>query len=601
MQKEVIIKNIIKDLKVSNPNQWYSKLKRMMSYDQRVTNDIVVDEICHLSDQEQAEHLAEHFSSVSREYKPLKSEDIHIPHIPENTIPLFTPFSVLPYLKKIKINKSNVLGDIPARIIKDFSEYICLPYCDILNTMVKRGEYPYIWKKEIQTPVPKVFPPTNVRQLRNISGLLNFDKVAQSIFGEMITSDMQDNIDPSQYGNQRKTSIQHYLMKMIHTILLNLDGKQNRGNFAVIASLIDWQEAFPRQCHKLGTEAFLKMGVRPALLPMLVNFFQDRRMSVKWHGKLSETKLLNGSGPQGSTIGLLEYLAQSNKNANCVDPELRYKFIDDLTILEIVNLLTIGISSYNIKTHIPSDIPTHNQYIKGENLKSQSYINTISDWTEKQQMKLNHKKSNIMIFNYSKKSQFTTRLAMEGEILPVVKKTKLLGTIITDDLRWEENTSSLVKKANARLLLLRKAKEYTNCKSDLKIIYISYIRSILEQSSVIWHSSLTSDNQNDIERIQKNALRIILGDQYKSYKSALNSLQIESLIERREQLALKFAKNCIDNEKTKALFPLREKKHQMQVRKNEKYKVLSTKTERLKNSTVPYLQRLLNKDDGKKK
>ena len=57
-------------------------------------------------------------------------------------------------------------------------------------------------------------------------------------------------------------------------------------------------------------------------------------MSVKWHGKSSSVKLLNGSGPQGSTIGLLEYLAQSNQNANCVEPELRFKFIDDLTILE---------------------------------------------------------------------------------------------------------------------------------------------------------------------------------------------------------------------------------------------------------------------------
>ena len=84
---------------------------------------------------------------------------------------------------------------------------------------------------------------------------------------------------------------------------------------------------------------------------------------MKWHGTLSEVKQLNGSGPQGSTIGLLEYLAQSNNNADCVDVEERFKWIDDLSILEIVNLLTICLSSYSIKQHIPNNIHVANHYI----------------------------------------------------------------------------------------------------------------------------------------------------------------------------------------------------------------------------------------------
>ena len=42
--------------------------------------------------------------------------------------------------------------------------------------------------------------------------------------------------------------------------------------------------------------------------------------------------------------------------------EDRFKFVDDLTILEIVDLLTVGLTSYNIKQHVPSDINVHNQY-----------------------------------------------------------------------------------------------------------------------------------------------------------------------------------------------------------------------------------------------
>ena len=96
---------------------------------------------------------------------------------------------------------------------------------------------------------------------------------------------------------------------------------------------------------------------------------------------------------------------------------------------------------------------TDNGFIPATNLKSQSDIKKIEEWTDKNKMKLNQNKSNIMIFNPSKKFKFTTRLEMNGHTLPVVNKTKLLGTIISDDLKWDSNTKELVKKANQRMVL----------------------------------------------------------------------------------------------------------------------------------------------------
>ena len=88
-------------------------------------------------------------------------------------------------------------------------------------------------------------------------------------------SDMADKLDPAQYGNQKGISIQHYLVNMIHRILSVLDNNSRKDTFAVIASLIDWKDAFPRQCPKLGIESFIKNGVRPSLIPILVNYFQN--------------------------------------------------------------------------------------------------------------------------------------------------------------------------------------------------------------------------------------------------------------------------------------------------------------------------------------
>ena len=84
-------------------------------------------------------------------------------------------------------------------------------------------------------------------------------------------------------------------------------------------------------------------------------------MLVKRHGYKSTIRNLPEGGPAGSSIGLLEYLSQSNNNADCVSPEDRFKFVDDLTALEIVNLLTVGLASFNIKSQVPNDVPSHNQ------------------------------------------------------------------------------------------------------------------------------------------------------------------------------------------------------------------------------------------------
>ena len=89
--------------------------------------------------------------------------------------------------------------------------------------------------------------------------------------------------------------------------------------------------------------------------------------------------------------------------------------------------------------------------------------------------------------------------------------------MINNKLTWDSNTTFLVKKANARMRMLHKLVTFNVPIEDLKTIYILYIRSHLEQSCQVWHSSLTLENLTDIERVQKNALKIILQDKYESY------------------------------------------------------------------------------------
>ena len=134
-------------------------------------------------------------------------------------------------------------------------------------------------------------------------------------------------------------------------------------------------------------------------------------------------------------------------------------------------------------------------------------------------------------------------------------------------------------------------------KEHLKHIYKTFIRSNLEFSSTVWHSSLSMADRQDLERVQKAAVKVILKKDYVSYEEALSELKLESLNSRRETMALKFVKKSLENDNFSKLFPLKEKKHGMKSRKGEKYRVNSSNTNRHKGSAVPYLQGLLNKDD----
>ena len=245
---------------------------------------------------------------------------------------------------------------------------------------------------------------------------------------------MKPKMDPSQFGNEKGLSIQHYLVKIVNKILTILDTNNDDEKYAVVAQLVDWSKAFDRQDPKLGIESFIRNGVRPTLIPLLISYFQERKMIVKWHGLTSSTRDLPGGGPQSCTFGLLEYQSNSNNNADHVPPEMRFKFVDDLSVLDKLNLILQGLSSYYFKKHVASDIGINQKFLPSENFKSQEYLSQIENWTAENKMKLNVKKSKIMIFNFTLDFQFSARLYLENNLVETISQTKLLGTIIFSDL-----------------------------------------------------------------------------------------------------------------------------------------------------------------------
>ena len=94
--------------------------------------------------------------------------------------------------------------------------------------------------------------------------------------------------------------------------------------------------------------------------------------------------------------------------------------------------------------------------------------------------------------------------------------------------------------------------------------------------------------------------KVILKGYNDNYENALKTLKLDTLDKRREMLCLKFAKNCLKNEKMKKLFPLEKQGHHMKKRSQSIFKINQARTSRYKNSAIPFMQRLLNEDFKKR-
>ena len=142
----------------------------------------------------------------------------------------------------------------------------------------------------------------------------------------------------------------------------------------------------------------------------------------------------------------------------------------------------------------------------------------------------------------SRKSDFLPEFAFRNrENLEVVEETRLLGLVLTSDLKWYANTKSVYARAISKMWLLRRMKVL---KLDPHIIfdyYLKEIRVLAEQGVAIWNSGLTKGQDSDLEKIQKVALRIILADDYKSYDLACSYFGVKRLTERRLELCTNFA------------------------------------------------------------
>ena len=280
--------------------------------------------------------------------------------------------------------------------------------------------------------------------------------------------------------------------------------------------------------------------------------------------------------------------------------EIHLKYVDDLTLAEAVNLPQSLVSvpddvrpqpdMFHARTgHI---LPTEESSVYKQLIRTKEYA-------DNNEMQINLKKTKAILFNPCTSVDFMPDLRLDNQEVEVVEELRLLGVIVRSDMTWVSNTENMIDKANKRLWIVRRLKNLGAQEGDLIDLYIKQIRSVLELAVPAWHGAITQMERMDIERIQKCAAHIILGERYISYKQALKTLNMQSLQSRRDKLCLNFARKAEKHTKFEKWF---KPAHYSQNTRQEKFKYckVQARHNRFDKSPLSYLTRMLNSYHNRK-
>ena len=282
----------------------------------------------------------------------------------------------------------------------------------------------------------------------------------------------------------------------------------------------------------------------------------DRKQRVKLNGVYSEWLNVPAGVPQGTRLGPWLFLVLRNDLSLPDGSFAMWNFADDTTVLEIV--------------------PPSKQSAL------QQAIDFISTWSQDNRLQLNPSKCKELHSCFKSSPPAHSAVELDGFVFERVNSAKVLGITISDDFKWNDHIFNITSKAAKRLYLLRQLKRAGICASDLVLFYCSTIRSVLEYACQVFHFGLPSYLSEELERIQKRALRTIFP--HASYNSALKEAGIPSLYDRRASLSFDLFNDIVlnTNHKLAGLLPPKADHHR-QLRSNRKFNVPVCKMERLKN------------------
>ena len=483
--KKIVIDKLTDKLQNQNigPKDWWKTLKHFIKPGQTKTIPPLYKEGQTFSvDVDKANLLNSFFT----EQTLLDDSQANLPetlNVPNNTLDSLstTPDGVKQILKTLPLGKAAGPDRINNRILKELSEPLSLPLCDLFNFSLSSGKVPKIWKQANVTPIHKKDDPSDVSNYRPISLLSTVGKVLEKIVHKYLFNFFRNNniLTTLQSGFIPGDSTVNQLVDIYNTFCKALDeGKEVRAIFC------DRSKAFDRVWHKGLLFKLRSAGISGSLLSWFTDYLHNRKQHVVLPGASSSWTSVGAGVPQGSILGPLLFLLYINDIVEDIDSSIRL-FADDTSLYIIVD----------------------NPILAAEKLNTD--LQKIHRWATQWLVSFNPAKSESLLISRKQIKLFHPPVMMSQNQINEVVYHKHLGVIFSNNCTWHSHIESIKSKSWKRINIMRKLKFQLDRKS-LQTIYFSFIRPLLEYADVVWNNC-TQYESEDIEKIHNEAARIVTG------------------------------------------------------------------------------------------
>lgn len=231
-------------------------------------------------------------------------------------------------IKKLNIKKATGVDTIPPKIVKAASPSLCLPICNIANTMQSKGVFPSQLKKAQVTPIYKKDDPFTQKNYRPVSILPTLSKIYERLLSDQLLVHFNEIFNNFLSAFRTSYGCQTTLLRIVEDWKQALDK-----NMYVGAILMDLSKAFDCLPHDLIITKLEAYGVSKSSCRLMSSYLENRHQRVKIGNNTSSWSEIIKGVPQGSIFELLIFNISLNDIFYFItDDSTIYNYADDTTV-----------------------------------------------------------------------------------------------------------------------------------------------------------------------------------------------------------------------------------------------------------------------------
>ena len=454
----------------------------------------------YLNIQETVVKLNEYFSTVGG-----KPSEIDL----SNQISLLTehelfvhPGQVKTWLKQIDCRKSTCSQDFPPWVSKLCADDLCLPLCNVINSSLRRGIYPDIWKAAEVVPLEKVKSVKALSDFRPISLLWNLGKILEKAIMHFYAKAVIPGINQNQFAYQKGKCTTDAVASAVDKWTELLDVPKVK---SLPTAFLDMSKAFDRMCHTRLLSMMVERDVNKRIVLIVDSFLSNRQQLVRMGKARSDLRpVLNGT-PQGTLLGPMFWLLYID--TLMVGTHV-IKYADDVT-------LTPGAACSDSLASL------------------QVGVNETAKWCTEHNMIVNASKSVVVTLSnihVRKKSEIPSpQLTLNSEVIPCKPAAKFLGVVIDEHLSFAAHIDNIIAKIRPLIYTILDLKRSGVPVALLKSFYITSVRPIVLYACPAWYTMVSCEQADRLAKIERLVLKIIF-PAMEAYDDRLTAAGIPSVL-----------------------------------------------------------------------